>query len=82
MITTFDTLTAARNLQAAGLDPKHADAIVDALRSAVSEHVATKADLRELEQRLLEVEQRLMIRLGTLLFAGLGLLFAALKLTS
>ena len=82
MITTFDTLTAARNLQAAGLDPKHADAIVDALWSAVSEQVATKADLRELEQRLLEVEQRLMIRPGTLLFAGLGLLFAALKLTS
>ncbi len=74
-MTTFDTLTAARNLQAAGLDPKHADAIVDAMRSAVSENVATKADLRELEQRL-------MIRLGTLLFAGLGLLFAALKLTS
>ncbi len=81
-MTTFDTLTAARNLQAAGLDPKHADAIVDAMRSAVSEHVATKADLRELEQRLLEVERRLMIRLGALLFAGLGLLFAALKLTS
>lgn len=81
-MTTFDTLTAARNLQAAGLDPKHADAIVDAMRSAVSEHVATKADLRDLEQRLLEVEQRLMIRLGALLFAGLGLLFAALKLTS
>ena len=73
-MTNFDTLTAARNLQAAGLDPKHADAIVDAMRSAVGENVATKADLRELEQRL-------MIRLGALLFAGLGLLFAALKLT-
>ena len=74
-MTAFDTLTAARNLQAAGLDPKHAAAIVNAMRSAVSEHVATKADLRELEQRL-------MIRLRALLFAGLGLLFAALKLTS
>ena len=81
-MTTFDTLTAARNLQAAGFDSKRADAIVHAMRSAVSEHVATKADLRELEQRLLEVEQRLMIRPGALLFAGLGLLFAALKLTS
>lgn len=81
-MTTFDTLTAARNLQAAGLDPKHADAIVDTMRSAISEHVATKADLRELEPRLLEVEQRLIIRLGALLFVGLGLLFAALKLTS
>ena len=74
-MTTFDTLAAARNLQAAGLDPKHADAIVDAMRSAVSEHVATKSDLRELEQRL-------TIRLGALPFAGLGLLFAALKLTT
>jgi hypothetical protein len=65
-MTTFDTLTAARNLQAAGLDPKHADAIVDAMRSAVSEHVATKADIRELEQRLREVEQRLLIRLASI----------------
>lgn len=81
-MTTFDTLTAARNLQAAGLDPKHADAIVDAMRSPVSEHVATKSDLRELEQRLTELEQRLTIRLGALIFAGPGLLFAALKLTT
>ncbi|MDE0127881.1 MAG: hypothetical protein OXN97_25215 [Bryobacterales bacterium] len=50
-------------------------AIVDAVRSVVSEQVATKADLRELERLLL-------IRLGALLFAGLGLLFAALKLTA
>ena len=72
---TFDTFSAARNLQAAGLDPKHADAIVDAMRSAGTENVATKSGLRDLEQRL-------TIRLGTLLFAGLGLLFAALKLTA
>lgn len=81
-MTAFDMLTATRNLQAAGLDRRHADAIANAMRSAVGEHVANKAYLRELEQRLLEVEQRLMIRLGALLFAGLGLLFAALKLTS
>ena len=41
----------------------------------MSEQVATKADLRDLEHRLL-------IRLGALLFAGLGLLFAALKFTA
>ena len=72
---TFDTLSAARNLQAAGLDPKHAGAIVDAMRSEVTENVATKTDPRDLEQRL-------TIRLGALLFADLGLLFAALKLTA
>ena len=72
---TFDRLAAARGLQDAGIDSKPAAAIVDAMRSAVSEQLATKADLRELEQRLL-------IRLGALLFAGLGLLFAALNLTA
>ena len=72
---TFDTLAAARGLQDAGINSGHAEAIVDAMRSAISDQVATKADLRDLEQRLL-------IRLGALLFAGLGLLFAALKVTT
>ena len=71
----FDTLAAARGLQDAGFNSKLAEAIVDAMRSAIREHLATKADLRELEQRLL-------VRLGALVFAGLALLFAALKLTA
>ena len=72
---TFDTLATAHSLQNAGIESKHAEAIVDAMRSAISDQVATKADFRDLEQRLL-------IRLGALLVAGLGLLFAALKLTA
>ena len=81
-MTAFDMLITTRKLRAPGRDPKRADAIVNAMRSAVSERVATKAYRRELEQRLLEVEHRLMICRGALLFAGLGLLFAALKLAS
>ena len=72
---TCDTSAAARGLQDAGIYSKHAEAIVDAMRSAISEQLASKAGLRGLEQRLL-------IRLGALLFACLGLLFAALKLTA
>ena len=71
-MATFDTLAAVRGLRDAGIDSKHAEAIIDAMRAAVSEQVATKADL-------LELEQRLLIRLGALLFAGLGLLSAALR---
>ena len=71
-MATFDTLAAARCLRDAGIDSKHAEAIIDAMRAAISEQVATKADL-------LELEQRLLIRLGALLFAGLDLLFAALR---
>ena len=72
---TLNTLAAARGLQDAGFDSKHAEAIVDAMRSAISEQVATKANLRELEQRLL-------IRLCASVFAGLGLLSARLKFTA
>lgn len=45
------------------------------MRSLASEQAARKADLRGLEQRLL-------IRLGALLFASPGLLFAAHKFTA
>ena len=42
---TFDTLTTARNLEAAGIASAHAEAIGDARRQAVGEPVATKVDL-------------------------------------
>lgn len=82
-MTAFDMLTATRNFQAAGRGPKHPlKVIVNAMRSAVSERVSRKAYRRELERRVLELEERLMNCQGVLLLAGLGLLFAALKLTS
>ena len=49
---TFDTLTAARKLEAAGVPAAQAEAMVETVRAAVSEGVATKADLKALELRL------------------------------
>ncbi len=49
---TFDTLAAARKLEAAGLPAAHAEALVETVRAAVSEGVAPKADLKALELRL------------------------------
>ena len=43
----FDSLTAARNLEAAGIDRGHAEAIVSAIGYA-GEEVATKRDLEPL----------------------------------
>ena len=40
----FDTLAAVRALEAAGIDPKHAEAIVSVQRRA-NEDLATKADV-------------------------------------
>ena len=48
---TFDTLSAARELKAAGIEPEHAEAIAGTVRQATAadrEALATKADLAEL----------------------------------
>ena len=48
----FDTLAAARNLEAAGVTRAHAEAIADTMRQAAGaghEELATKADIDRLE---------------------------------
>ncbi len=47
MTTTFDTLTASRSLEAAGMDARQAEAVVIAI-SQSKEAVATKTDLEAL----------------------------------
>ena len=49
---TFDTLTAARTLQAAGMEAAHAEAIVATMGQAVTEGMATKADIADLRAEL------------------------------
>ncbi len=44
-VASFDTLTAARTLEAAGLSGSQAAAVVETVRVAVIEGVATKADV-------------------------------------
>ena len=67
---TFDTLTTARDLEAAGVERRQAEAHAEALRRAVSadrDEFATKADLAgvrdELRADLAALEARLTWRL-------------------
>ncbi len=48
---SFDTLAAARELQAAGIGERQAVAIVSAIQGATGDHLATKADLEHLATR-------------------------------
>ncbi len=102
-----DRLTLTRALESSGLQSAAAERVATEIYEAIHDNVATKADLRELEQRLdlrfeqldrridgverqadlrsegLErridgVEHRLIARLGSLIVAFAGLLFAAL----
>ena len=51
--TTFDTLSAARDLEAAGFDRTQAEALAAATRNGQGD-LSTKADLTELEARLVK----------------------------
>ena len=68
--TTFDTLTAARNLEAAGIERRQAEAIAEGMREAADAaagadraDLATKADLEALR---METKADLHREIGTL----------------
>ena len=75
--TGFDTLTYARRLKEAGVDEAQAEAHAEAVRDAVTEGVATKADL-DTGLAALKTDM-LKVAIG-IVFANAGLTFALLKL--
>ena len=82
--TGFDTLAYTRRLKAAGVDEGQAEAHAEAVRDAITEGVATKADLANLETRIIEKigdlkADMLKVAIG-IVFANAGLTFALLKL--
>ncbi len=58
--TTFDTLTTARMLKAAGFESDKAEAIADTMRQAVTEGVADKADIADVKAGIAEVKAGLV----------------------
>jgi hypothetical protein len=78
-----DRLTLTRAFEGAGLKSDDAERIATQIYDAIHDNVATKADLRNevaaLRAELREMEQRVIIRLGALAVVVAGLLFAALQ---
>lgn len=58
--SAFDTLTAARDLEAAGLDKRQAEAIVGAIRSGQGD-LATKADITSVKADIASIRSELAI---------------------
>ena len=73
-VATFDTCAAAKTLRDAGFDERQAEAAVAMVRDAVTEGVATKADVARLEPRIAELKVTMLLAV----FGAAGLLFAAL----
>ena len=70
---TFDTLKAVAKLRSVGVSQEQAEAFVRTISDAQNE-LATKIDLRDLEYRLI-------IKIGLMLAASIGIIAALVKLT-
>lgn len=71
---TFDTHKFIRTLKESGIPENQAEAIAEAFRAAhIEAELATKADLRELEYRL-------VIKLGAMTMAAVAAVAALVKL--
>ena len=71
----FDSHTFVKRLRTTGFTEEQAETIVDASRDALS-HLVTKEDL---DNRMTELEQRLKIRLGTIVAVAVGVMAALIK---
>ena len=90
MTAAFDTLTAARRMEEAGMKREQAEAVAEAVRSAAEadlEHLATKTDLADVKADISALRVELVDRMQSgerrmyaAAFGVGGLLFAALKL--
>lgn len=83
---TFDTLKFSKKLESGGVPREQATVIAEAVADVQTENLdqlATKTDLARVEERLrseiTQLEQRMIIKLGTMLFVLAGALIAAMK---
>jgi hypothetical protein len=83
MPVAFDSLEYARRLRQIGFDEAQAEGMTDALARAMSDAIATKRDLQELEvlpeADLAALESRLTVRLGSITVVGVAIVSALAK---
>ena len=75
-VATFDTHAAVRAMEKAGLEVAQAEAVTNAIRSAVTENVATKADIGELRSEMKADMASLEVRMTRTLYAVAAALLA------
>lgn len=95
MVLAFDTLKYANKLKAVGFSEKQAEVQAEAIADLVTDDLATKRDLRELElcvkrdlqemglcikRDLQEMELRIVVKGGGVVVGGLSMLVVLMKL--
>jgi ferric-dicitrate binding protein FerR (iron transport regulator) len=77
---TFDTLKFARRLKEAGMDPRLAEEQAEAMAEALEVNLKPLVTEDKLESELRQLEQRLVIKLGSMLVVAVGVVVALIKL--
>ena len=77
----FDTLKYSKKMMDAGFQPKQAEAMVEMQHDLIESHLATKRDIAatkrdiaEVKRDIRESEQRIVIKLGGLIVAGVAVI--------
>jgi hypothetical protein len=78
-VIAFNKLAYMEHLKTAGVDDAHARAHAFALDDALKDSVATKADIRELEAKMRELELRMTVKFGGMLFVAVGVILTAIR---
>ncbi|MBF0461257.1 MAG: DUF1640 domain-containing protein [Magnetococcales bacterium] len=87
---TFDTLAYVKELETAGIPPAHAEAQAKALAVVIQkveenrkEELATKRDIddlrRDIDAKLEKMELRMVIKMGAMILASIGLIVGTLR---
>jgi hypothetical protein len=79
--TTFDTHKFIRTLTNAGISEIEAEAFSSAFKEGLGEsELATKRDIEDLRRDMREMEQRLIIKLGSMMVVAIGIVAVLVKL--
>ncbi len=74
---TFDTHEFVRTLKASGMPEEQAEAISEAFKAAQGQaELATQRDIADVRRDIVELEQRLIIKLGALMAVSIGVVAA------
>ena len=80
----FDTLAYAKKLKQAGVPEAQAEVHAEAMVQLVEERLATKRDLKDMEERLnhrmQELEYKITFRLGSMIVVAIGIVATLVKL--
>ncbi len=80
----FNAIKYSKKLKGAGMEAKLADLHAEELQEVINNDLVTKSDLNTLEKSLrndmLNLEQRMTVKLGSLMVIGIGVIGFLIKM--